>query len=88
MFRFELDRTLIRREAARRVGQVEEGFGLAHFEDDDYCLRLRRAGYRLVIAEDVLVHHDAHASFKANAVNLRKSFFESRLKFQEKWKKW
>ena len=40
---------LIRREAINIVEGLDEGFGLGYFEDDDISLRIRQAGYRLVV---------------------------------------
>jgi GT2 family glycosyltransferase len=34
-------------------------------EDDDYSMRVRREGYWVVSAEDVLIHHFGEASLGA-----------------------
>jgi GT2 family glycosyltransferase len=47
---------MLDRAAARAVGPLDEGF-VWGWEDMDYCLRLRDAGYRLVLARDVFVRH-------------------------------
>ena len=54
---------LIREEAVRTVGRFDESFGIGNFEDDDYCLRSRRAGYRLCMAEDSFVFHYGGRTF-------------------------
>ncbi|MEN6450892.1 MAG: glycosyltransferase [Thermoguttaceae bacterium] len=38
---------MVRREAALQVGHVDEGYG-KYFEDVDYCLRMARAGWRVM----------------------------------------
>ncbi len=52
-----------RRDVVDRVGPLDEGFGTGFFEDDDYCLRVRIAEYRLVCVEDVFVYHKGSGSF-------------------------
>ncbi len=52
-----------RRELFEKVGGLDEAFGLGFYEDDDFCVRVRRAGYRLVCCEDVFVYHQGSASF-------------------------
>ena len=52
-----------RSRVIEEVGLLDEGFGRGFFEDDDYCIRVRRAGYRLVCLEDVFVYHRGSAGF-------------------------
>jgi len=54
---------LIREKALREVGRFDESFGIGNFEDDDYCLRARHAGYRLCMAEDCFVFHYGGRTF-------------------------
>ena len=66
--RWEIDRLVgfclaVRRTALDDVGVLDEGFGQGNFEDDDLCIRLRRKGWRLVVADEVFVHHHGSASF-------------------------
>lgn len=53
-----------RREVFEQVGLLDEGFGLGMFEDDDYCVRVRQAGYKLAVVEDSFVYHKGSMSFK------------------------
>jgi GT2 family glycosyltransferase len=53
----------LRRETADVVGLLDEAFDLGFYEDDDYCLRVRKAGYRLVCREDIFVYHRGSSSF-------------------------
>jgi len=54
----------MRREVMEKVGLLDEGFGLGMFEDDDYCLRVRKAGYRLAVNEGCFIYHKGSLSFK------------------------
>jgi GT2 family glycosyltransferase len=53
----------LRRSLVDAVGLLDENYGLGFYEDDDYCLRVRDAGYRLVCLEDVFIYHRGSASF-------------------------
>lgn len=54
----------MRRDAWKRIGPLDEAFGVGMFEDDDYSHRARLAGLRVICAEDVFVHHFGQASFR------------------------
>jgi GT2 family glycosyltransferase len=47
----------MRRDVYERIGPLDEQFGLGMYEDNDYSMRVRQAGYRIVCAEDAFVHH-------------------------------
>jgi len=54
---------LIRDTVIQQLGLFDESYGIGNYEDDDYCLRARQAGYRLIIAEDAFVFHYGSRTF-------------------------
>lgn len=77
---------LIPRKVIRKVGLLDERFGPGGHEDYDYCLRVRFAGFRLVIAEDVYVHHVGGRGY----LNMQYQKLKSRNLeiFYSKWCSW
>lgn len=59
---------LIRDEAFRAAGLLDESFGIGNFEDDDYCIRVRKAGYRVCMALDCFVFHYGSRTFRAMGI--------------------
>jgi GT2 family glycosyltransferase len=83
--------TAMRRSVYEEVGELDEGFGLGLFEDDDYVRRTRGAGLVVACAEDVLVHHFGGATTGRLADNgtYGRLFHENRRRYEEKWQaKW
>lgn len=80
----------MRRAWLDRIGPLDERFGPGLFEDDDFSLRARRAGGRLVCAEDIFVHHWGKTSFgRMDQDRYDRLFAENRRKFEDKWgQKW
>jgi len=75
----------IRRSTIDSVGRLDERFGIGMFEDDDYALRVRGLGLKVICAEDVFIHHwVAPASRGLIEDFYRKLFDENRRKFEEK----
>ncbi len=56
---------LIRDRVVAEIGPMDEAFGLGNFEDDDYCVRVLRAGYRLCVDEASFVFHYGNRTFHA-----------------------
>jgi len=56
---------LIRRAVIEKVGEFDERFGYGTFEDNDFCLRARQAGFRVFVAAEVFIHHFAGRTFDA-----------------------
>jgi ATP-binding cassette subfamily B protein len=77
----------LRREVLDSIGPLDERFGAGMFEDDDYAQRLRAAGLRLVVAEDVLVHHHGEATIGALVPTGEHArlFADNRAAFEAKW---
>jgi len=73
-----------------QVGPLDERFGVGMFEDDDYALRLKQHGYKILCAEDVFVHHWGSASFSKIDFTAYWDLFRKNLqKFEAKWnRKW
>lgn len=72
-----------------KVGDLDESFGVGFFEDDDYAMRARAAGYTAACADDVFVHHHLSASFDALAQEKKLQLFETNKKiFEAKWGPW
>ena len=76
---------LIRRAVVDAIGGLDERFGVGCFEDDDYCLRAARAGYRAVIARDAFVHHYGGRTFVGSGVDFAALMRENERLFRDKW---
>ena len=57
---------LFKREVFEKVGFLDGRFSPGNYEDDDYSLRILRAGYDLLLCRDTFIHHFGKASFKKN----------------------
>jgi hypothetical protein len=53
---------LIRTEVFQRIGLLDERFFL-HWDDIDFCVRMRRSGMRVVTALDAKVYHGAEKGY-------------------------
>ena len=78
------------RHLMKKIGKLDENYGIGMFEDDDYCMAAKKAGYKLVVAEDVFIHHFGSVSFKKLTTKIyKKQFSVNKAYYENKWKiKW
>lgn len=73
------------RRAVAEIGGLDPTFGTGNFEDDDYCLRLRAAGYDIAVCEDSFIHHFGSVSFTTNKVDYSSTFARNKAIFSKRW---
>lgn len=75
----------IRGTALQRIGGFDTRFGIGNFEDDDLSMRLKAAGFKLCITEEVFIHHYGSATFISERIDYNKSMAENWHRFAAKW---
>ena len=72
----------------RRLAPLDEQFEIGVFEDEDYAIRARAAGHRVVCAEDAFVHHFSQASLGKLTVTEEYGplFHANRQRWEAKWR--
>jgi GT2 family glycosyltransferase len=78
---------MVRKSAFKQIGFLDERFDPGNYEDFDYSVRLRRAGYTLRVAESVWLHHQMHATMERldGPQVIGSLLTTNRQKFVEKW---
>lgn len=76
-----------RRSVLGELGNFDERFGLGMFEDNDLCYRVRRAGYKLLIASRSFVHHEGSASLTKVQTDVGALFLQNERLFRRKWQR-
>lgn len=79
--------TLFTKECLSVVGNIFDVGFMHDFGDDDIAFRVRRAGYKTILAGDTWVHHqhDITNAKEKDPVLLRKSIESGRKNFQDKY---
>ncbi|HKD38321.1 MAG TPA: glycosyltransferase family 2 protein [Pirellulales bacterium] len=79
----------VRRDVFETIGLLDERFAGAMFEDDDYAMRIRQAGLRLLCVEDSFVHHFGEAAIGnwAKTKEYGERFHANRARWEEKWQR-
>ncbi len=55
---------LVSKEVIDKIGKWDESFELGGGDDNDFCARIKNAGYKLVIARKSYLYHYGSASFR------------------------
>ncbi|BBI35021.1 glycosyltransferase family 2 protein [Cohnella abietis] len=76
---------LFRRELFEGIGYFDEGFEVGNYEDDDYNIRVRLLGKKIVMAQDTFIHHFGSISMKALGDRFQEVNDRNQLYFMDKW---
>jgi GT2 family glycosyltransferase/Tfp pilus assembly protein PilF len=76
---------LIKRQVIEKIGGLDIRYGLGNFEDDDFCIRARLAGFKARIAENCFVHHFGGKTFKGARIDYQDSLNKNWEIFKQKW---
>lgn len=76
---------LIKRAVVEKIGGLDSRYGLGNFEDDDFSIRARLAGFESWIAEDCFVHHFGSRTFAGSGIDYRESLHKNWEIFKRKW---
>lgn len=76
---------LVKRSVIDEVGILDERFTPGNYEDDDLSVRIRKAGYKLLLCKDTFIHHFGSVSFGSNSNYFRQVLAINAKKFEEKW---
>jgi GT2 family glycosyltransferase len=77
---------LVRGEAVRKIGCLDEAFETMFYEDTDYSMRINQEGYKCVLQKDVYVWHHGHKT-SSKLKRGRELFDRNRDIFCKKWGK-
>lgn len=77
---------LIKRAVIEKIGGMDTRFNIGNFEDDDFCLRARLAGFESLIARDCFVHHFGGKTFSGNHLSHESRMQQNWTLFKHKWR--
>jgi glycosyltransferase involved in cell wall biosynthesis len=74
----------IKSTVIEKIGKLSEDY-LSYFEDTDYCLAAKQAGFRVVNCGSLTILHHEHVSTTINKINHSNLFLNSQKVFKKKW---
>ncbi len=76
---------LFRRDLLETIGGNDFWYGIGNYDDTDWCMRARIAGYKVAVVGRSFVQHIGHASFKLEPALFNSSLKVNAEKFERKW---
>ncbi len=76
---------LVKREVIEKIGGFDPYYEAGNFEDDDFCIRAQRAGFKIRIAHDVFIHHFGSKTFQSENIDYRQVMLTNWERFKSKW---
>lgn len=75
---------LIKKEVMEKIGLLDEKYFL-YYEDADWCLRVKRAGYKIIYQPQAVIYHQESTATKKGSPNYYYYFTRNRLYFVKKF---
>lgn len=75
----------IKRAVIDKIGYLDEVYSPGNFEDDDYCLRAIKSGFKCGIAKDIFVHHFGSSTFENISLEYGKLIEKNKRTFDAMW---
>jgi hypothetical protein len=76
---------LVRRTVVDTIGGFDEAFGKWGFEDDDFTLRAKLAGFHLRVARDCFIRHVGSQTAHTAKINYQTLLLKNWGVFKNKW---
>jgi GT2 family glycosyltransferase len=74
---------MIRRDVLETIGKLDEEYFM-YYEDVDFCLRLKKAGYRIVFQPSVEVRHFGGGTFRGHRIAATEQRLVSKVRYFKK----
>lgn len=75
----------IKRTVINSIGYLDEDY-FSYFEDTDYCLKAKVAGFRVINCGSLTILHREHGSTSENNLSHKDMFLKSQKTFLRKWR--
>ncbi len=75
---------LIKKEVFDKIGFLDENYRFGNFEDDDFCIRARMAGFKLLVTKEIFIYHFGGKTFSLNKIDHDMRMIENRKYFNTK----
>ncbi len=79
---------MVRRTLWDQLAGLDEAFLTGNFEDDDFCLRTRLAGFRMAVVQSAFVFHTQSRTFDVNRLNHGEHLAINQAKFGARASRW
>ncbi len=77
---------IIKKEVSDKIGYFDEIFGMAMWEQEDFWLRTKLAGYRIVLCKTAVMTHIVGATTAFDTKYYQQVIKDNKQKFLNKWK--
>lgn len=75
----------IKKEVVGAIGGLDPNFGIGNMEDDDFCLRAERSGWKIGYCPGIYIHHSGNQTFSTLDIDYERLVRRNWIYFCKKW---